>query len=180
MDAASHDGHDPTATSPRRWNAGRLLIVGVVVALVGFWIYAFSGLARRDHPDTLDDPAFAAAAEPQCADAVDAITKLPPRSATASERATTLDEATGILEQLVGDLRADAPDTTSRDGKLVSAWLADWETYLDDRRAFADELRDDPEARFLVTARAGRQVTEPIEAFASVNDMASCATPGDA
>ena len=54
-----------------------------------------------------------------------------------------------------------------------------YETYLEDRAAYAEALRRDPEARFFVTARDNEQVTEYIDAFAADNHMAACATPLD-
>ena len=61
----------------------------------------------------------------------------------------------------------------------MAAWIADWRTYLDDRAAYADALRTDPEARLYVTAKDHEQVTEYIDAFAADNHMAACATPID-
>ena len=45
---------------------------GVITAIIvagsfGLWTYAFSGAARKDPPDTLRDPAYAAQAEALCA-----------------------------------------------------------------------------------------------------------------
>ena len=62
----------------------------------------------------------------------------------------------------------------------MSRWLADWDVYLDDRRAFAQALRRDPEARLLVSAKSARQITEFIDQFAKDNAIPACSTPGDA
>ncbi len=182
MTADPNDERDPAIGNRRARAVGRVVTTAVVVGLIAFWVYAFSGLARQDHPDSLDDDSFARAAEPLCAEAMAAVAALPVgvETATAQDRASVLDEATGILDDMVLDLRAQAPAPATRDRRLVSSWLEDWETYLSDRREFADSIREDPDARFLVTARAGRQVTAPIEVFAAVNDMPSCAAPGDA
>jgi hypothetical protein len=48
------------------------------------------------------------------------------------------------------------------------------------RRDYADRLRVDPEARLLLDqSLGGDSVDKPIEIFADVNDMPTCATPGD-
>jgi hypothetical protein len=61
-------------------------------------------------------------------------------------------------------------------------WLPDWRTYLDDRKAFADALRADPDARLLVSQKEseGRQVRGWIDEFAKANRKPSCVTPTDA
>ena len=41
---------------------------------------------------------------------------------------------------MVVELRSEAEQLVGADADLASAWLADWETYLDDRRAYADTL----------------------------------------
>ena len=64
----------------------------------------------------------------------------------------------------------------------ATEWLADWRTYLGDREAYADALRADPDARLLVSEKAGegRQITGWIDEFANANRMPSCVTPTDA
>ena len=175
----------PTAdTTPdaRRWTTGRVLATGVVVALVAMWgyvVFLAFGPGRQDPPDRLDDPAFATAAEARCSAALDAIAQLPDASevASATERAEVVDEANGELERMLDDLDALAPG--GDDGRIVRAWLADWQTYLGDRTDFAAALRVDPEARLLVSARDREQITEYLDAFAADNHMPACATPLD-
>ncbi|HMQ26740.1 MAG TPA: hypothetical protein PKA98_12190, partial [Acidimicrobiales bacterium] len=65
------------APGRRGWTVGRVAAVVVVLGLTLMWIYAFSGVAAKDPPDQLDDPAFAEAAEPVCAAARDALDALP-------------------------------------------------------------------------------------------------------
>ena len=64
---------------------------------------------------------------------------------------------------MLDDLEAITP--TGEDGEIVTAWLADWRTYLGDREAYAEALRSDPEAQLLVTAKDREQITEFIDAF---------------
>ena len=62
---------------------------------------------------------------------------------------------------------------------MTAAWLADWRTYVGDRAAYATRLRTDPSTRFYVSIKDKRQISEPIDFFASANLMIACATPSD-
>jgi hypothetical protein len=166
----------------RRWTAGRAVAAILVVGMVAMWAYVLYlafGPGRQPPPDRLDDPSFAAAAEARCDEALDAVAALPRASeaATAVERATVVAEANRAFAEMLDDLDRIVPD--GEDGEIVREWLADWRTYLDDREAFATELRRDPEARLLVSAKASDQITEHLDAFAADNRMPACATPLD-
>lgn len=169
-----------TARRPSR--LGLVAIVAIVVGLVAMWayvIYLAVGPGRQPPPDRLDDPTFGAAAQTRCRAALDIVAALP-RAASAgsgTERAAVIDEADETFEAMVDDLERMAP--SGEDGELVLAWLADWRIYLTDRAAYADALRADPDARLLVTAKSGKQITEYINAFAADNDMPACSTPLD-
>lgn len=170
-----------TATRGRGWlTPTRLLVATVVIASFALWVVALGRIGVGDPVDTLDDRAFAEAAEPLCAAAVADIERLPGASTarTAAERAVTLDQATDRLAVLVGQLRALAPGS-GEDVGVVAAWLADWDTYLGDRRDYAARLRVDEAAEFQLTTRDGQDITRPMDNLAAVNHMASCATPGD-
>lgn len=177
------DHPDPRRTGPRppwyRRPMGWLLAL-IVAGSFALWIYAFSGLARRDPPDTLDDPAYAAAAQAVCAVSRDRIDALPVAQASRSpeERAGVLREATAELDTMVGRLRTLEPGT-ERDRAIVTEWLADWERYLTDRRAYADVLATGTDAQFVLTPKEGEIYTKAMDNLAKVNDMAACATPGD-
>jgi hypothetical protein len=159
-----------------------LPIVIAVVFLVTFlpWAYALSGLAKKTPPDTLKDDAYRAAASPLCTAARADIDALPParEARSAAERAVTLDQATDRVQRLVDDLRT-VPTTSAFDADIVGQWLADWDRYVADRRAYAQTLRTDPDARFVLTAREGVDYTELMDAMAEVNHMPDCKTPGD-
>jgi hypothetical protein len=161
----------------------RPVAIGIaVVVVVTFlpWAYALSGLARKTPPDTLRDETYSTAAAPLCRAAVDDIDTLPPaRTArTAAERSVTLDQATDRVERLVADLRT-VPTSSDFDRAIVDQWLADWDRYVADRRAYAAQLRVDDGARFVLSTRDGADYTKVMDAMAAVNDMAVCKTPGD-
>lgn len=175
-------------TGPRRWRPGRIAVVTVVLGLVGLWIYVIYlavGPGRQPPIDRLSDPTFAQAAEPRCAEALAAVEELPlaSESPTATERADVLDRANRIWADAIDDIEGMVPlvrDPDERD--RTEQWLADFRTFLGDRREFARALRSDPGARLLVSEKpgTGRHITGWIDEFALANRMPSCATPPDA
>ena len=183
-DTEEHDDSD----GRRRWTPTRVLLTAVVIAMLTMWGYVLFlafGPGRQPPIDRLDDPAFAAAAEARCAGALEQVEALPVAAAsdTAAERADVLAQADEVFAAMLDDLddMVDlAPAGDQRD--RASAWLADWRTYLGDREAYAEALRDDPGARLLVSEKAGegRQITGWIDEFANANHMPSCTTPVDA
>ena len=169
-------------TEPRRWTRGRVLVAVAVVAMVAMWgyvLYLAFGPGRQPPPDQLSDPTFGRRAQAVCEATHAEVAALPPaiEADTALARAEIVDEANSLFAAMVDDLEPLAPP--GEDGDIVAAWIADWRTYLGDRAAYAEALRDDPEAQLFVTARDREQVTEYIDAFAADNHMAACATPID-
>ena len=174
----------PPAAEPRpsRWRASRVALAVAVVLMVAMWgyvIYLAVGPGRQPPPDRLDDPAFADAAQQVCRAALVDVSALPPAvsASAAAARAEIVTEANERFAQMLDELAAQRPD--GEEGEVVDAWLADWHTYLDDRVAYAEALREDPGARLLVTPRDREQVTEFIDAFAKDNGIPACATPLD-
>ncbi len=155
--------------------------VVAVLAMAGFWIWILSGGPRRANPDRVSDRSLIAADHDRCKAAVKAISALPPatESRTATARAVVVDRATTILDRLIDHIQ----NTSPRSGKnavRMRGWTRDWRTYLRDRRRYTERLRRDPRARFLLDVNpAGDSVDRVIKNFADINDMPSCATPGD-
>lgn len=179
---------DPDADRPGgnpRWlprnRPGATVAVVALVVLVGFWVWAFSPLAPSGHPDVLHNIVFTHDAEDICARAVAAVALLPgaPEATGPEDRATQLTASTLIFEDMVGELRTEAAAIPGYEAEIVVAWLADWDTYITDRRAYAATLAGGSDPPFTVTARDGEAVTGDIDLFAEVNSMPSCATPGD-
>jgi hypothetical protein len=159
----------------------------VVVALValafmwGYILYLAIGPGRQPPVDRLDDPTFATRSEERCAQAVREVDALPlaEESASSEERADVIDRANDVFGSMLADLESYVPDGDDR--RYAEEWLADWRLYFDDRERYAAALHDDPDARFLVSAKPGegRHVTGWIDEFAKANRMPSCATPRD-
>ena len=168
---------------PPRTRFGLWFAIVVVVGTVAMWVYLFF-LADPNVPDQLEDDAFVEQAEAVCAATIDRIDALPAAqdAETPEDRGATVSEANELLAQMVQDLRAIAP-ANEHDAPLVEAWLADWDTFLGDRAAYAEDLlAGDEDAELLVTARgnAGGQITVTLDHFANINNIEDCATPMDA
>jgi hypothetical protein len=184
MSDTAGDGDAPL----RRWRPTRILILVVVAGLLAMWgyvVYLAFGPGRQPSPDRIDDPAFAEAAEDRCAEAVDRVSELPLAEETTdpAERAAVLDEANATFAAMLDDLDGMVTLVPAGDDRHnTTEWLADWRIFLADREDFADRLRTDPDARMLVSEKAGegRHITEWIDEFALANHMASCGSPLDA
>lgn len=172
----------PTARPRRRWyrRPGGIAAAAVVVGSFALWAYAFSGLARKDPPDTLHDMAYRRQAEALCAPSWRAVAALPPAPAEpdVTSRARTLAQANAELTAMVQRLRTITPDNEA-DRAIVSQWLGDWDQYLRDRAEHQQVLAGGRDAQFTLTLKDGENYTKSMDNLAVVNDMGSCATPGD-
>ncbi len=168
-----------------RWTPPRVLAVAVLVATFGVWIYAYSGLAARDAPDTMDDPSYAALAEPICAEAKDELAGLPGalEATSPQERADQIRKADLVLDRMVSELEdLNEPDVvpgTERDKNIVRVWLERWRVLIADREDYADRIAEDPNAQFYISAEAGRRAEKSIAYVAETNHMPSCTLPND-
>ena len=180
--AADDLGDDPQPMSLGR-RAARILGLLAAVGIAALWAYALWGPTEKTFPGTLSDPTFAEQAQPVCSSTAAALAQLEPAYATrdAGARAEVVEQANRDLAAMLDELEAIAPAAASgEDGRMIQEWLGDWRTYLADRERYVVALADDPGARFYVTEKEGRQVTEPIDFFAArANDMTDCVTPGD-
>ena len=166
----------------------RRLVVGVltvaIALIVAMWVYAF-GFADKRSLYRVSDRAWAAKAETRCATAVkelDALAdfrRIDQVGADAlREKAVIVDKANDIVTRMVDDLSADAP-ARSENGSDAQKWIADYRTYLGNRRDFADQLRRGQNKPFAETEIDGSPITNFLTDFAIGNDMKSCAPPTD-
>ena len=164
-----------------RARTARVLAVLAVVLMAFLWGWALFFPPSTKAPGTLSDAAFAEGAEPICSDAAAELAQLPRafETPTATERAAVIVRSDVILTTMVDRLQSIAPPADTNDGTNVAEWLADWRTYVSDRANYAAALASDPSARFYVTVKERRQVTEPIDFFATFNKMYNCVTPDD-
>jgi ABC-type transporter Mla subunit MlaD len=162
------------------WRVGRILAVAVALGLVLFWLWIFAGGPKKQNPDYLADRAWVQRAQDTCRATVDRIDALPPASESTDNvaRAQVVDRANDELETMLDQLAARRP-TGDGDEEVVQPWLADWRTYLGNRRDYADRLANDPGAQLLVDEKFHDSIETVIGTFAEVNDMPACAPPGD-
>ena len=163
----------------------RLAVGLAVLARVAFWTYALF-FASKESINRIGDREWAARAETICEDAnvrrealADPRRVDPDDDAMLRERADIVDGATDIIEQMVDDVVAVEP-TDEKGLAIVPDWEADYRTYLQNRRDFADDLRGGENVPFREAEIEGIPISERIEAFAGDNDMESCAPPREA
>ena len=149
--------------------------------MVLMWIYAIFISDKSATADKLEDPAFAAAAEPVCKVTVDDLSRLGlvnQRAATPQDRAALVDRTDVELKNMIAKLRA-MPPADARDAAAVTAWLADWDQWLADHAAWSARLHRGENVQFFEKKRdTGEPNSKALNDFALINEMPSCATPG--
>ena len=178
---ASPGESGPTGDAPRErfFTVGRTVGTIIVALLAVMWIYLFVFGNDYHGPGWLTNRSFPPVAEKICNRAEDYISRLPAasQSKSSTHRADTIDRADKRLLQMQSELRAAVPDTSQ--AKYINEWLDDWTTFIQDRQSYADHLRQTPKAEFLVTPKDGTQLSESLDNFSDVNNMAGCDTPHD-
>ena len=156
-----------------------LLVAVILIALM--WAFILSPWSKRGGvPTTLKDTAYTASAEQACA-ATQARIKQLPKAETAKspeERAGVLDQANAMVADLVEELHALQPKVVD-DRQYTEQWLADWDSYLASRQAYAKLLATGKDGRFTLQAEGGHAITERMDGFAVLNHMPSCQVPLD-
>ena len=180
-----------TITTPRPaparrggFDPWRVVLTIVVVCFAVFWIWALF-FASKESINKIGDRAWAARAEAICVDAdtrrealIDLRVVDEDAPEMVAERGDLFDRATDIVEAMLDDVVAVAP-TDPKGADLVPLWEADYRTYLEDRRQFADLLRTGVNEPFTETAVDGIPISEKVSVFAADNDMPTCAPPID-
>lgn len=176
----------PDTDSPSFVRTARRLGLGAILALIGaMWFYAFV-FAPRESINKINDRDWAARAETRCAAAeqerfaLQDLTEMNPEDPVALRRkADIVEKATDSLEALLNEIAADTP-SDAKGREIVPQWIADYRTYLGDRRLFIERLRtQDRRPDFNETEVGGVPVSERINKFARENEMRSCQTPYD-
>jgi hypothetical protein len=163
--------------------------VAVLVALAALavmWVYILF-FADTANPNRLADRAWAKQAETICKGYADQIKVLPdatmfadvkPKAEAMRQRAVVGKQVTDLLTAMVAGLRATPPsDAVSADA--VNRWLADYDTYLGNRRAHLDRWAAGEDPPFAETKVGDKPISLGMNDFAEANDMASCDVPGD-
>jgi hypothetical protein len=167
----------------------RLTVAGVLVALalvvfVSFWTWALF-FASKEAINKIGDRAWAERAQTLCERANDERNELidlrrvdPDDLAMLAERADLVDRSTDVVERMLGDVVAVTP-ADEKGAAVVPAWEADYRTYIENRRDFADQLRAGDDVPFREAEVDGIPISERIETFAGDNEMPACAPPRD-
>jgi len=93
-------------------------------------------------------------------------------------RASLVDRATDTIERMLQDIRETLPND-EKGQALIPLWIADYDTYVADRRAYAERLRAGDNSPFSETTTEGLPLSEKIATFAGDNRMKNCAPPID-
>lgn len=163
----------------------KVLLTAAMGLIAAMWVYAF-GFAPRESVNRIEDRAWSERAETRCATAKEgrfAMQDLSPMNPDDVEalrkKADIVEMATNDLESLIDKIAADPP-TDAKGRAIVPEWIADYRTYISDRRVFIDRLRTQTRRPdFNETEIEGVPVSERINKFARENDMKSCQTPYD-
>jgi hypothetical protein len=168
-------------TRGARW---RLVGVAAIVGFAAFWIWALF-FASKEAVNRIDDRAWAERAQAICREADTEREALADYRrvdeddpAMLAERGDLIDQVTDVVERMLDDVVAVDP-TDDKGRAIVPQWEADYRTYLEDRREFADALRVGRNEPFTETAVDGIPISEKLEVFAGDNEMPACAPPHD-
>lgn len=162
----------------------RAFLVVVCVGIAAMWVYAF-GFASKESVNRIGDEKWQQYAESRCAVAkkerieladMRKVNEVGPEALR--ERAAIVDKATDTLQRAIDDISAQ-PIADAKGQAIVPLWLADYRTYIADRRSYADDLRAGVNEPFAETKVDGIPLSEKISTFAADNLMKSCGAPID-
>lgn len=164
---------------------GRIGLAAICALIAAMWLYAFV-FASRESANKIGDDAWKERSEAHCRAAADARTALTDNSPMdpndpddLRRKADIVDRATDSLATAIDAIAADVP-ADEKGRALVPLWVADYRTYISDRRAFAEALRNaSHRPYFAETEVEGVPISEKIGKFARENSMRSCQPPYD-
>ncbi|WP_433281399.1 hypothetical protein [Micromonospora sp. CA-244673] len=142
------------------WVLGAVLVAviavgGIVVSCAGFWMYA-----NHDRPELIDNPPVSEVAESACATMrATVVAKAVPPDAPVDAQARSIREQNAAVTVMVAQVRDLDRDLRS-DDRPTDAWLADWETLLEARERYADELAAGRRPHFVVPTADGGPLTD--------------------
>jgi len=163
---------------------GTLILSVVCLAIAAMWVYALF-FASKEAVNKIGDIEWTQRANERCLVAKnERIALADYRLITAvgadglRQRADLVDQATDTIERMLTDLRRDVP-SDEKGRAIIPLWLADYDQYVADRRAYTTQLRLGNNAPFSETTFEGLPLAERIATFAGDNRMPNCAPPID-
>jgi hypothetical protein len=159
--------------------------LGVICALLAaMWVYAFV-FASKESVNLIGDKRWQDFAEARCMEArlerselVDMRKIQDAGDDALAQRANIVDQATDTLESAINDI-AQQPISDAKGKAIVPLWIADYRTYIQDRRDYADILRAGSNDPFAETMIEGLPLSEKVSTFAVANRMPACQAPVD-
>lgn len=162
----------------------RVILTFASAAIAVMWIYALF-FASKEAVNKIGDIEWTLRAEQRCLAAEQERINLAdyrlitePGTGGLTERAALVDKATDSLERMIDDLQSDVP-ADEKGRAIIPLWLADYRTYISDRRAYTTNLRAGDNSPFSESTFEGLPLAERLATFAGDNRMPSCAPPID-
>lgn len=160
------------------------MLAVVVLVFVVFWTWALF-FASKEAINRFADREWAARAQEVCAAAnverealADFRVIDPDDPDLLRERGDLIDRSTDLLEDMLDEITTTLP-SDDKGRAIVPEWEADYRTFIENRRVYADEVRAGSNGPFRVQMTDRVPITEPLRVFAADNDMAACAPPRD-
>jgi len=174
---------DVPASGGRRLFLRFWALVGAAL-FIAFWTWALF-FASKEAINRIEDRAWAERAESICAAATIERTALSDfreldeaSPDLIAERADVVERATDILEAMLNDVVA-VPPIGPKGIEIVPLWEADYRTFIEDRRSYADELVATGENLPFYETAITIPISEKVATFAGDNSMPSCSPPSD-
>lgn len=153
----------------RRW----AIAGGAVVVIVGLALISMP--RHHDGPRVVTDQSFVAAANAKCRATLADLR--PPyvgegKHPSAEQVASSVEEVAGGLDRLAGDLHR--LPISAADQPHIDGWLAQWGSYTDIGRRYAQALRADDKKTQLTVSKEGDTVAQDADGFARANGLSRC------
>lgn len=161
----------------------RVILALICTALAVMWVYALF-FASKEAINKIGDIEWTQRADARC------LVARAERLALAdyrligdvdgglAARASLVDAATETLADMLDDLRVDTP-SDEKGRAIVPLWIAEYDQYIADRRAYAKALRAGNNDPFSESTFEGLPISERLTTFAGDNRMPACAPPID-
>jgi hypothetical protein len=174
-----------SASRSARTIAIRVLLGSISLGIAAFWIWALFFPQTKQSVAKVDDEAWTVRAEQICRaanverDQLSDLRRIDEVGEGAlAERAELIDRATDIIEQMVTDVTAEQP-TSSTDVALIDSWTSYYRQWIEDRRVYTDVLRNGDNPPFAESMVDGSPISEYINDFTVANRMKPCSAPTD-
>jgi hypothetical protein len=177
LDAPHSNGAEPAGRARRGSSRGlRIALLGALVVMIGLWAYALVYSINRRDPERLSD-GERRALQQACDNAADAMRALPPvEDPPDSERVSArASDETEAFEQMLADARAIRPERDDA-ATALDAWIDDWESLLDARRQYADEVLTDKSVDIEIPVDAGSPIFVRMNEYAESKGAQQCTT----